>query len=648
MKPGSRWRSGSPGFPQPIRETGVKPYDEPGAGLVDSLTDNGSHRVIRSPRFGFGLVVVAVLGWQLVAAEPDLSDYRTVDKAVPAKLAKNGTRVPSAGYLGIHVAPGPKGRLTVNEVAIDSPAAKAGVQRGDVLLKVDGKEVKDEQAFLDLLQTKHVDDKVTFGLSRQEKTLDVTATLTALSRPLPSGRQRAVLGVQVATVKNGDGVAIERVEAGSPAEKAKLKVGEVILKVDDVAIGNPDKLREVLSDKKPDEPVTLTLLLAEKSVDMKVRLGSETVAERGPRGWGRGGSYWSKPVYRLAIICVEYPDVKHNPKIPVKAWEESMFSKGTYNKTSVTGQTVYGSLYDYYFEQSYKTLQVEGKAFEYVEVSKKRSEYATGNRPSLLTEALDLVLKRDGKDALKDFDGVFFLYAGASYTPASRGSLYWPHRASVRHNGKSWPYFICPEGGQRMANISVFCHEFGHMLGLPDLYARPENPGMEGLGVWCAMANQVGNGRPQHFCAWSKEKLSWIKPTTIDPTVKQKLILSPIEESPKECFKVPLRADGSEYLLLENRGKKGFDQSLPANGLLIWRVVGNRPILEESHGVEGPRGPSVFLSAVPYPSAANDAFTPFTTPSSRSQLGDGLPVHITNIRRLPDGRITFHIGYEYQ
>src|SRR5262249_47328941 len=245
------------------------------------------------------------------------------------------------------------------------------------------------------------------------------------------------------------------------------------------------------------------------------------------------------------IILVEYPDVKHNDKIPPRAWEESMFAQGTYNKTSATGQTVFGSMYDYYLEQSYGHLKIEGKAFDYVEVSKKREAYAkdsTGNRSTLLTEALDKVIARDGKDAFKDLDGVFFVYAGDRY-PASRGSLYWPHRASVSHSGKSWPYFICPEGGQQMGNISVFCHEFGHMLGLPDLYARPESPGSEGVGVWCAMSNQVGTGKPQHFCAWSKEKLGWAKPTVIDPTVKQKLILSPIEKSPKECVKILLRPD---------------------------------------------------------------------------------------------------------
>jgi M6 family metalloprotease-like protein len=606
-------------------------------------------------RYLIGFSAVVALSWGLAAAEPDqppapdLSEYRTVENAITTRISK-ATPVAAnrPGYLGVHVARNGDGKVTIAEVAAESPAAQAGLQRGDELLKLDGKEVKDEDAFFDLLKRKGPGDTVVLALARGDKQLNVKAALDALSRPMAAGKQKALLGVQVATVKDGEGVKIEEVTPGSAADRAKLKVGEIILKIDDVAISGPEKLSEFLTGKKPDDTVTLTLFLAEKAVEMKVRLGGEQVAERRPGFDTRLGGYWTRPVYRLGIICVEYPDMKHNPKIPIKAWEEAMFSRGTYTKTNATGQTTHGSLYDYYFEQSYGYLKVEGKAFDYVEVSKKRSEYATGNRTALLTEALDLVLKRDGKDALKDLDGVFFLYAGSRPQGTARGSLYWPHRSSVSFQGKRWPYFICPEGGTRMADISVFCHEFGHMLGLPDLYARPENPGMEGVGVWSAMANQVGNGRPQHFDAWSKEKLGWVTPAVIDPTVKQKLILAPIEDSPKECVKVLIKPDGSEYLLLENRKKKGFDASLPAEGLLIWRVVGNRPILEESHGVEGPAGPRVFLSQVPYPSESNNAFTPFTKPSSRSQLGGGLPVYITNIQRLPDGRIAFHIGYEYQ
>ncbi len=285
--------------------------------------------------------------------------------------------------------------------------------------------------------------------------------------------------------------------------------------------------------------------------------------------------------------------------------------------------------------------------FAPVTVKGKRADYANNTNRELLTEALDKLLARDGSDALKDYDGIFFLYAGSRVT-TRRGGLYWPHRASLSHKSKRWAYFICPEGGTTMASISVIAHEFGHMLGLPDLYARPEVPGEEGLGVWCTMSVGHGqDGKPLHFSAWCKERMGWLNPAVIDPRTKQKLILAPVKGSSGACYKVLLRADGTEYLLLENRRKFGFDHDLPAEGLLIWRVVDGRPVLEESHGILGPAGPTSHLGAVPYPSRSNTAFTPYTTPSSKPRKDGGLPVYITNIRKLPDGRITFHIGYEY-
>jgi M6 family metalloprotease-like protein len=363
---------------------------------------------------------------------------------------------------------------------------------------------------------------------------------------------------------------------------------------------------------------------------------------------------WKKDVFRLAVVGIEFPDIKHNTKTPAKEWEDALFSKGSYRgKTSATGQPVHGSLNDYVREQSGGALRVEGKVFEWVEVGKKRGDYlqgsGTSNKTGLPLEALEKVVARDGKDAFKDFDGFLFLYAGER-VQTNRGSLYYPHAGTINFQQKRSPYLLGAEGGSsRMTPVGAFVKEFGQVLGLPDLAARTENVGSEGLGVWCAMSNPFTDGKPpQHFSAWCKEKLGWVKPAVLDPTVKQKLILAPIEDSPKECFKVLVRSDGSEYFLLENRRKKGFDEELPAEGLLIWRVVNDRPILEESHGVEGPSGPTVHLGAVPYPSPANNAFTPETTPSSRSPLGGGLPVHITEIRRLPDGRITFHIGYEYR
>ena len=611
-------------------------------------------------------VVVTLLAAGLLAAQqtPELADYKTVENCITTKVVKSRSNSQSQpGFLGINVFTDERGSLVIEQVAEQSPASAAGLRKGDVVVKVAGQAPRSADALRDLLLSKEAGDQVSISITRGAKTVDLTATLGATSRPKILDPERGTLGVTLADPVEGQGALVEKSGFGfggpgggkggkgfgnRPA--SALKSGDVILKIDGKAVASAALLSDILGDKKPGETVLALVRRDGKEQEIKVPLVQDPMTRMtaGDRPLG----YWKKDVYRLAVISIEYPDVKHNDKISPKDWEEALFSRSVYvNRKSVTGQPVYGSMNDYYQEISYGKLRVEGKAFPWVQVSKKRTEYGQSTSPTaksaLLVEALDGILKRDGQDALDNFDGIFFMYAG-NRVQTNRGGLYWPHRASFTHKDKRWSYFICPEGGDKMDSISVISHEFGHMLGLPDLYARPEAPGSEGVGVWCTMSNGHGNkGRPLHFSAWCKEMLGWCTPTIIDPTVKQKLILAPIIDSPKECYKILVRPDGSEYLLLENRIKKNFDEDLPGQGLLIWRVVGGRPILEESHGVAGPNGPRVFLGTIPYPSAANTAFTPFTTPSSRSQLGGGAPVYITNIRKLPDGRITFHIGFEY-
>lgn len=608
-------------------------------------------------RLGMALILLLGLSWTLPAADPaDLAEYRTVRTSVTTTIQKTTPAVAGQpSYLGIHVTAGKGDDVVIDQVAPGSPAAAAGLQAGDVLVRIEGQAVHGPDSVAGLLLVKAPDEKVKLGILRAGKPRDVTATLAAVSRPLKLTTERVTIGVRLGEPIGDVGAPISQVLSGSAAEKAGLKAGDLVLKIDGVSVTTPTRLADAIAEKKPGDAVTVVYLRNGKEATAKVEVTHDTGTGfrkgGGKQGWdNRALALWRKDVYRLAVICIEYPDAKHNDKVTAKDWEAALFSEKSYVKTSPTGQRVYGSLNDYYQELSHGKLRVKGKVFDWVQASRKRLEYSQGtgtaNKSALLIEALDKIHARDGKDALKGYDGLFFLYAGERVR-TTRGGLYWPHRASVRHQGRSWPYFIVNEGGPRMSNISVICHEFGHLLGLPDLYARPENPGSEGVGTWCAMSNQNPNGRPQHFSAWCKEQLGWLTPAVIDPTVKQKLILGPIEDSARECFKVLLRPDGSEYLLLENRRKKGFDQDLPAEGLLIWRVVQNKPVLEESHGIEGPAGPRAFVSSVPYPSRSNDAFTPHTTPSSRSQLGGGWPVYITNIRQLPDGRISFHIGYKY-
>jgi M6 family metalloprotease-like protein len=637
----------------------------------------GARIMIRTlPRYLLGLVLVLGLLWPLTAADPvapetklDLSEFKTVDKAIATTMKKAAPAVQGqSGYLGVHVATNPQGKLVVADVSLDSPAAKAGLQKEDLLLKVAGKEMKNPDVFREMLLAHRPGEDVKLSIVRQETPREITVKLGATSRPVRNTDRgdrgvrgdvgdaaRPVIGLSVGEPKEGEGAPITRLLPDLPAEKAGLKVGEYILKIDGKPVAASGSIRDLIADKKAGDVVMVTVKRDDKHVDVKVTLGGAAGGGTAPdvRGGGDMNEIWKKPIYKLAVICVEYPDVKHNAKIALEDWQEALFSRDRYkNKESVTGQPVYGSLTDYYREMSCGALKIDGKVFDWVEVKKNRMDYApgsgTGAKGPLLTEALELVQKRDGKDALKDFDGLFFVYAGEPPGRLNRGHLYSPHRSTVRVDSKNWSYFLCPEGGARLTNTSLICHEFGLLLGLPELSARQENAGSKGAGAWCCMSNQSDSNRPQHLCAWSKEQFGWIKPTVLDPTVRQKLILAPIEGNVKECYKVLLKLDGSEYLLLENRQKKGYDESLPGEGLLIWRVVQNKPILAESHGIEGPAGPRSFLNAIPYPSSANDSFTPYTTPSSRAQLGGGLPVYLTNIRRLPDGRITFHIGYEYQ
>jgi M6 family metalloprotease-like protein len=600
------------------------------------------------------IAVSLACGNWCAAETPDLTDFRTVDTATKTVVGQSApTRsLARIGYLGVSWEREASGKLVVAEVSPGAPAEKAGVLRGDVAQQLDGTPITSADQFRERVQALPPGQTIKLRLDRGGQSLELSAQVGATSNPLSLARQRAIMGIQLEDTAAAAGALVGQITEGLPAAQAGLKSGDVIRKADGALMASSESFRDLLSAKAPGDVVKLTVQRAEEELELQVQLTAEA-GSRGRRGMrdptenSRSSFYWRRDVYRLAVVAVEFPNSKHNDKVGIDDWERSLFSEGRYLGENATGQETYGSLNDYYRELSAGKLRVEGRLFDWIEVSDKRDAYATVDKSKLLNEALDKLEEREGKRVLDDYDGLCFVYAGGR-VQTNRGGLFWPHRATLTHRNKRWGYFIVPEGGSRMTNVSVICHEFGHMLGLPDLYARPENPGSEGISVWCAMSQQANNGRPQHFSAWCKEKLGWLEPTVIDPTVPQKLILAPVEGNPRECYKILVRRDGSEYLLLENRRKLGFDAGLPGEGLLIWRVVNNRPLLEESHGIEGPAGPGSFRDVVPYPSKANTAFTPYTTPSSRGQLGGGLPVHLTNIRQLDDGRITFYVGYEFQ
>ena len=113
-------------------------------------------------------------------------------------------------------------------------------------------------------------------------------------------------------------------------------------------------------------------------------------------------------------------------------------------------------------------------------------------------------------------------------------------------------YVIQPEtlptalgGGQQ--TMGVFAHEFGHALGLPDLYDTTYNS--EGVGEWSLMGYGSWLGiskdgdRPAHLDAWSKSVLGWVSPTQVSTSsvaqikrVENNSVVYQLLENPKRCY----------------------------------------------------------------------------------------------------------------
>jgi hypothetical protein len=104
--------------------------------------------------------------------------------------------------------------------------------------------------------------------------------------------------------------------------------------------------------------------------------------------------------------------------------------------------------------------------------------------------------------------------------------------------------------------------------------------------------------------------IGWVKPAVIDPSEPRTLALRPISFAPTEAFRILLKPDGSEYLLLENRRREGFHTDLPSAGLYVLRVGPNdrpdspqtRVQLLPAHGKPPQRrGQPADLEAVAWP-----------------------------------------------
>jgi S1-C subfamily serine protease len=300
----------------------------------------------------------------------DLTGYRTVLQATKANPKEFNTAgiVPTGvpGFIGVLI--GEKnGKPVIEAIAPESPAEAAGLKEDDLIVKIGNEKATTAPLVRESLRTYMAGDNLKLTVSRKGTPIEATVVLRPASKPLaPATGGRPVLGVTLGGAAKGGGVKLDDITVGGPAAKAGLKVGDVILKIDGKEIEGDNSFREYINTRSVGDQLDLIVLRGDAKLEYKAGLENEERPNRGG-GWDdRIPRAWRKPTYNLAILGVEYPDVKHNSKITDSDWEESMFSIGTYHNKSATGEKVYGSMNDYYKELSHGAFQVEGKFIGWV------------------------------------------------------------------------------------------------------------------------------------------------------------------------------------------------------------------------------------------------------------------------------------------
>ncbi|NPV63238.1 MAG: M6 family metalloprotease domain-containing protein [Methanotrichaceae archaeon] len=353
---------------------------------------------------------------------------------------------------------------------------------------------------------------------------------------------------------------------------------------------------------------------------------------------------------RALVILVDFSD--HPAKQRREHYQEMLFSSSRYPT---------GSLRDYYREASYGRLTVEGdvvggeggwyrapKPYSYY----CNGEYGFGTYPRNVTRLVEDAIEQASAhvnfaqydaDGDGDVDALFIIHSGPGAETTGSVSDIWSHMSAITpktiHGVRVSRYSMEPEDG----NVGVFCHELGHVFGLPDLYDYDMDSA--GTGSWDLMAGgswNNGGKTPAHPVGWCKVQLGWVTPTVVEKPVEN-VTIRPSSLFP-EMYRLPADGAQSEYFLIENRKKAGFDSYLPGEGLMILHIDESQKnnndqsrYLVEIEQCDGRcdlnnnenRGDATD----PYPTSSNSAFAADTSPASKLYDGRDSRVAVRNVRR---------------
>lgn len=267
-------------------------------------------------------------------------------------------------------------------------------------------------------------------------------------------------------------------------------------------------------------------------------------------------------------------------------------------------------------------------------------------------------------------DNVYIIYAGRGEASGGASTTIWPHRWKMTYAYGSTPEFdgvkiqdygCCNEWEDgKPDGIGTFCHEFSHVMGLPDLYSTQYDESSLYItpGSWSVLDYGPYNNdsrTPPVYSAFERNAMGWIDPIVIDDAAS--ITLPNIHDNNVAC--IIQTSNPNEFFLLENRQQTGWDKYLPGHGMLVWHIDYNRSVwennsvnnsayhqyvdIEEANGLRDNSDYEI-MAGYPFPGTSRvTSFTNDTKPSMKTWANVDLGLPITDITEK-GGIITFDVA----
>ena len=391
----------------------------------------------------------------------------------------------------------------------------------------------------------------------------------------------------------------------------------------------------------------------------------------------------SRGKVHVPVLLVDFTDYSFSIEDPITQFDDLFNGKGGSNPHAT------GSVHDYFIASSDSVLDLQYDVFGVYTLSHKMEYYGANQTNNygvttnhnirakeLVEEAVEQATQ-NGVDFSKYdnnndgyIDNVSIVVAGYNEAEGGVEQTIWPHYNTI-NNGKKYGnkyisgYLIISEyrsnRGNTQAGIGTYCHEFGHALGLPDLYDTNKSNNYT-IGYWdimCSGSYNNNGSTPPTYTAFERFMMGWLTPKQI--TTSGLKTIRPLETS-NEAYLISNNTHNldanfptpSEYFLLENRQALGWDagkEALIGTGLLISHITFDQNGWNHnSFNNQLPLGYAIVSAAIEEPtkSTTADIFpgsankTTWLPTFNNSTTIDKYKV--SNILQRSNGDISFFIG----